>query len=501
MKKDDPVTLVKVNPQSVYQHYIEAVERYVPVDEKFLGQYIKGFPQLNESAREREFKKFLKDKASVVRVDMPPFLTNAHRKLRLEHRRDPKPVDFTIGARKFLQVAVLWEDPQAGFRFAADILCGMHCTAIRQVESGFHPVLAADISSPLSIDVFTTVIQAAIPRCRWKFKKCTVKREAVLDYRIPFGRLPHHIQDFTEVKFKIKGQKALRIPTDYQDTAVVVIGTNSAQMREAATYLENASVILINCAPGDFFPTKLSASSLASYDQSILNELSAERQRVAALLRWWWSRFDDEDVWAAHIVQEARASFGKPDSRYIHVELDPRKLRDAIRYRVLLSFINELEAARFLTAKELEPYRTGAREVFDPAPKEDKPPRRAEDPDVFLEIMRDLVQHASIVPEGERYVKSSKALGAWMPIGEELHLVMLEEIWAREYKKEAKKRKDLDTSFFQREHWERDMQKLLVEHEMIKPASSGYRYRYDLLKIGARDTTYVVAVPAGLLEN
>lgn len=501
MKNKDPTNLVWIKPQGVYWYYIESEKRYAPVDETFLGRHIKGFSRLNESTREQEFKKFRKDNASVAKVRMPSFLENTHRKLRREHCRDPGSSDFTIGAHKFLQVTGLWEDPQAGFRLAADILCGMHCDAIRQEDSEFHPVLAADINSPTLIDIFTTVIQAAVPRSRWKSKKCTVEREAVLDFRVQLGRLSHHIQDFSEAKFKIKGQKALRIPVGYKDTAVLVIGANSTQIREAAPYLEDASIILVNCAPGDFLPTKLSASSLSSYDQNALNELSAERQRVAVLLRWWWSRFDDESTWAVQIVQEARASFGKPDSRYIRVELDPRKLHDAIRYRVLLSFLDELEAAQYLTAEELEPYRTGAREVFDPAPKEDKPPRCAEDPDAFLEIMRELVQCASIVPEGERYVKSAKALGAWRAISKEPYLVMLEEVWAREYAKAARKRKDLDVSYFQREHWERDMQKLLVEHEMIKPASPGYRYRYDLMETGTRDSTYVVAVPADLLEN
>lgn len=260
-------------------------------------------------------------------------------------------------------------------------------------------------------------------------------------------------------------------------------------------------MLLLNSGIGDLTPTKLSSADIAAYDPDIVSQLKDKRKYVAALLDWWWTPYEDEDTWARGIVQEARASFGKPDSRYIRVELDPRKLRDAIRYRVLLSFLDELEAAQILTAEELEPYRTGAKEVFDPAPKEDKPPRRAEDPEVFTEIMRELVQCASIVPEGERYVKSSKALGAWRTINNKSYLVMLEEVWAREYKKEAKKRKDMDVSFFQREHWERDIQKHLVEHDMIKPASSGYRYRYDLMETGNRDTTYVVAVPTELLET
>ena len=39
----------------------------------------------------------------------------------------------------------------------------------------------------------------------------------------------------------------------------------------------------------------------------------------------------------------------------------------------------------------------------------------------------------------------------------------------------------------------------MSEAGLIKPASSGYRYRYDLFGNGTRDKTYVVAVAEALL--
>ena len=59
----------------------------------------------------------------------------------------------------------------------------------------------------------------------------------------------------------------------------------------------------------------------------------------------------------------------------------------------------------------------------------------------------------------------------------------------------------MDTAFFQRDQWERELQKILAEAEAIKVPSAGYRYRYALYGAGKRDSTYVVAVPAKLLTE
>ena len=58
----------------------------------------------------------------------------------------------------------------------------------------------------------------------------------------------------------------------------------------------------------------------------------------------------------------------------------------------------------------------------------------------------------------------------------------------------------MDVSILRLEGWERILQKSLAETGYIKAPNSGYRYRYDLLENGTRETTYVVAVPRALLE-
>lgn len=497
MSNKSPPILVTLN--GVYSIYSEKDKRFVPLDESRLSKEIPGYTSLNEQARKRKFDSFIKNSEVIRNFKCPSRLPNAPQKPDLD--RMP-PEEKTTAAKALLSIGTMFESPQPGHRLLSDLLCGLHCTSLRRAEATFSPTIAVHSDSPEVALALKRLVKSSVRISRWKGgKKVKIHRKAVLDYRVKIGEFPHHIQDFSQVTCSVPGYKKLRFPAQYSNTVVLLVGADNSQVREAIPYINNAAVLLLNSGTGDFTPTRLSAADIAAYDPDVVSQLKDRRKHISALLGWWWLPYEDEDTWARGIVQKARASFGKQDSRYIRVELDPKKLRDAIRYCVLLSFLDELEAARILTAEELEPYRAGAKEVFDPAPKEDKSPRRAEDPEVFLEVMREVVQSSSIVPEGERYVKSAKFLGAWKTISKESHLVMLEEVWAKKYEKAARKRKDLDVTYFQRENWERDMQKLLVEHRMIKPASAGYRYRYDLMETGDRDTTYVVAIPAELLEN
>ena len=386
----------------------------------------------------------------------------------------------------------------------SDILCGPHCQALRQAEPDFRPVISLNSNRPEIMKFFKSLLKASATVQHWgsEHKRMRIHRKAILDFRVPLGSYPRHIQDFSQCKCSVRKYKPLKFPFPYNDTPVLLISADSSQIREAAPYLENAAVILLNSAAGDFDPTKLTTSHTAAYDPAVIVTLKENRCKIAKLLRWWWA-LDGEDAWAAKIVREARASFGNPGSQYIRVELDPKKFRDAIRYRVLLSFLDELEANHIMTAEELDTYRQGAKDVFDPAPPEPVAMRRAEDPDVFLEVMKELAAKNAekIIHEDERFVKSGNPFGAWRTINKEQYLVMLEDAWAKSYAKAVRSKKNIDDSFFQAEHWERDLQHILADHGFIKQASSGYRYRYDLMGNGKRDSTYVVAIPAHLLAE
>ena len=71
----------------------------------------------------------------------------------------------------------------------------------------------------------------------------------------------------------------------------------------------------------------------------------------------------------------------------------------------------------------------------------------------------------------------------------------------RVYAKAVKADNTIDAAFLQKPRWELELQKVLGTAGVIKTPNTGYRYRYDLLANGTRDTTYVVATPARLLQE
>lgn len=329
--------------------------------------------------------------------------------------------------------------------------------------------------------------------------KTKVRRKAVLDYRTDGWNLPHHVQDFSRVKVPVKGHKALRIPCSYVNTVALVIGANSSQLQEAAPYLQNGAVFLLNCATSkDLTGDRIRSSTLTRYDPKVLEHLQQERKRISLLLAFWWGRCRPKR--ARRIIQAARASFGPQDSRYLTVTLDPKKLRQAIRYQLLLAFLDWLEDWELLTAGEAASFRAAFRAVYDPEPVLRQPVRHAEDPEVFLETMRALAAESAISGPDEPYRKDDGHLGAWRDISGTRYLVMPEREWARAYRRKVQTDKSIDTSFFRNGDWERELQKQMSEAGLIKPASSGYRYRYDLFGNGPQDKTYVVAVAEALLS-
>ena len=70
--------------------------------------------------------------------------------------------------------------------------------------------------------------------------------------------------------------------------------------------------------------------------------------------------------------------------------------------------------------------------------------------------------------QAEAFRKGDKLLGAWRTISGECFLVMPEDGWKKAYSKAARADKDVDTTFFQRDHWESELQKILAEAEAIK---------------------------------
>jgi len=504
MSSKDPVSVVRIKFPNHTAYFVldEKKKLWVPLDEAYLSRASPGYTQLNEKARLKERESFIKHSEILQTFKVPDIFPNAPFKPRLEKLPPEEQVD---AIQTFLSIGAFFESPKAGYYLMTDILCGLHCQALRNAEPSFHPAIAIRSDSYEVQSVFNQVMKTTIrfSQLRWG-KNIKIRRKAMLDYHAEPGGDPHHIQDFSQCRCSIDeyGYKPLRFPMAYTNSVALVIGADASQIREATPYLDNTAVIFLNSESGDFKPTKLSPADCAAYDPELASQLKASRKRIGALLNWWGRPFEKESKWAAQIVQKARASFGKPDSRYIRVKLDPKLLRDKIRYEVFLSFLDALEYCGYLSHEDLEPYRQEAKEVFDPAPPEPVTIRHAEDPAVFIEVMRALaVEKAeAIVDEGNRVVKREKPLGAWRTISGQRYLVLLEDTWAREYKKAVKARKDVDASCCELNDWVLEFLKLLAADGYIKHMGKNPRYRYDLFENGTRDDTYVVAIPAELLD-
>lgn len=184
--------------------------------------------------------------------------------------------------------------------------------------------------------------------------------------------------------------------------------------------------------------------------------------------------------------------------------MNPKALCRAVAYHVLLDFVALVSDRQWLPSDKADAHRQRLQDIFDPAPlPPPTAPRRAEDADVFLEKLKLLlIDHPDqIVPLGKPYARPQrgKVTAAWRQIGGEEYLVMEEKVSMTWYAKAVKADRTIDATFLQNDRWAAELQKLLGQAGVIKIPASGYRYRYDLLANGTRDTTYVVATPARLL--
>ena len=241
--------------------------------------------------------------------------------------------------------------------------------------------------------------------------------------------------------------------------------------------------------------------SLTAWDDQLFEKIIAKAPQAARLLGWWWGTSSDD--WAQDVVRRAHDQLGRPSGRFRTFSYEPTALCKAVAYQVLLDFVALVSDRQWLPPDVADSYRQRLRDIFDPAPlPPPTAPRRAEDADVFLEKLKLLIDHPDqIVPPGKPYARPQrgKVAAAWRQIGGEEYLIMEEKIWMTWYAKAVKTDSAIDATFLQNDRWAAELQKLLGQAGVIKIPASGYRYRYDLLANGTRDTTYVVATPARLL--
>lgn len=239
------------------QFFVVENESVALLTEKKLEKYIPNFSDMTLEAREKHFKKWLKnDVYRICCVECGPQLPNTRRKIRIDgHKRISTEDDFRQAAQTFLAVLELFDPQRTGYRLITDILCGQHAMALRTAEPSFHAMSATSSSNPEVESLLCGIVRAVTTIREWKGKNWSVQRGAVLDYRTE-QYLPLHIQDHTRLKVKYKETK-LTLPMPYTDTSALVIGASSPQINELTPYIEDASVIFLNCARTELAPTRL----------------------------------------------------------------------------------------------------------------------------------------------------------------------------------------------------------------------------------------------------
>ena len=485
----------------------DVTDKPVLMDEKYLRRGCPHIVCYTQAHKRKELEKAL-DKMDVRVIDIPSFLPNAKRKIHPPQsmKREPTQADLSKGVCGLFEIAEIWENPFPGFWLISSMLTAMRCDSLRRAgpDTLFYVTEIKGASQELA-DLLTQLVYAAVHKKRWKKREqkgewrasITTRRNAVLDYRAQDSNFPLNIREFAEVTVKLKKREHIRLTAFYEDTICAVIGANSGQLREVLPLMGNAYAYLINCPK----PDNLNASVLKVSDMDIV--LTAKIQAVkksapyiAALLRWWWNPRGNEDIWADELLRKAKGRLAKPNEDYVSISPNPVKLRHAVQYEILLNFVETVVAGGFLPREEAEQYCGKIQEAFYPEPVVTELRKRMEDPDVFLDLMRSIVQEKStfIVAQEERFVKTEKKFGAIRTIGKRLYLVMPEKEWANAYKKAAKNA-GFETSFAQSDGWERNLQAILADADLIKHTGTNPRYRYNLYGDGKKDTTYVVAVP------
>ena len=487
----------------------------VPMDEKYLKQHETSIKCYTERHKMRILDRTLQQMdVTVIRV--PSFVSNAGRKLRLprEGKREPTSADFSKGVRGLLDIGEIWENPFPGFWLISSMLTALRCDGLRRAgpDSLLYATEVRGVSQELT-ELFSRLIRMAAPKCQWEKSvgkrknrvqvRLRVRREAVLDFRSPspFSGIFRTVRDFAEVTVKARKRGAIHLPAMYEDTISIIIGADRKQLQDALPLMRQSYILLVNCAKTD----GLKPSVIKGFDKvSNMDIVSISKTKavedtapyITALLRRWWEWEADEELWADDILRKAKSHLAKPNGDYVSISPNPVKLRHAVQYEVLLSFIDFAVSEAFLSCEEAEQFCGKIRDAFYPEPAVSEARKRIEDPDVFPDLMRSIVRENTdaIVADGERFVKSEKKFGAIRAINGRQHLVIPEEKWAAAYRKAAKSA-GMEISFCQRDDWERQVQRILSENGLIKATKGNPRYRYDLHGTGKKDSTYVVAFP------
>lgn len=429
-------------------------------------------------------------------TDQPP----AWRKIHDDGgKRPPTTTDCRQGVAALMSLLDVFPDPEVGAMLLATVLMGLRAADLRNGEPSLRPCVAFR-GPPQLESALKSLFRHILPRKQWEGKRLSVRRKRMVDLNKPLS-----LVDISRVKIRVDKLKSIWLPLPPEDTMLLVLHGRDTTWGKFGDDLSRTGVVFVNStlSANGWGAASVPTYSLTAWDDDLLEKVIAKSPQAAWLLGWWWGTSRDD--WAQDVIRRAHVQLGNPGGRFRTFAYEPKALCRAVAYQALLDFVALTGDRQWLPPDVADGYRQRLRDIFDPVSlPPPTAPRRAEDADVFFEKLKLLIDHPDqIVPLGKPYARPQrgKVAAAWRQIGGEEYLVMEEKVWMAWYAKAVKADSTIDASFLQNDRWAAELQKLLGQAGVIKIPASGYRYRYDLLGNGTRDSTYVVAIPARLLQE
>lgn len=474
--------------------------RYIPLPDDFWRRKIPNYRYFTENGRQKQQKKLLKTadvKTVCAEADQPPAWWKIHDG---DGKHTPTAMDCRQGVEALMSLLDVFPTPEAGAMLLATVLMGLRAADLKQCEPALRPCVAFR-GPPQLEQVMKRLFKSILPRKRWKGKCFSFRRKRKVDLNDALS-----LVDISRVKIRVDKLKSIWLPLPPKDSALLVLHGRDTTWGKFSDDLSRTGVVFVNStlSANGWGAASVPTYSLTAWDDDLLEKVIAKSPQAAWLLGWWWGTSRDD--WAQDVIRRAHVQLGNPGGRFRTFAYEPKALCRAVAYQVLLDFMVLTGDRQWLPPDKTDTYRQRLQDIFDPTPPPPPTaPRRAEDAGVYLEILRKFATERAelIAPLEQPYVRPQRGriAAAWRCISGEEYLVMEESVWAAWYAKAVKADHIIDDAFLQRDRWASELQKLLGQAGVIKMPTTGYRYRYDLLANGTRDTTYVVATPARLLQE
>lgn len=474
--------------------------RYVPLPDDFWRRKIPNYRYFTENGRQKHQKKLLKTadiKTVRAETDQPPAWWKIHDG---DGKHTPTALDCRQGVEALMSLLDVFPTPEAGAMLLATLLMGLRAADLKQCEPALRPCVAFR-GPPQLEQVMKRLFKSILPRKRWKGKCFSFRRKRKVDLNDALS-----LVDISRIKIRVNKLKSIWLPLPPKNTVLLILHGRDTIWGKLSDDLSQVGLVFVNgsLSANGWGTVSIPTYSLTEWDDQLLEKITVHAPQVAWLLGWWWGTSSDD--WAQDVIRRAHVQLGNPGGRFRTFAYEPKALCRAVAYQALLDFVALTGDRQWLPPDKADVYRQRLRDIFDPAPL--PPPttsRRAEDASVYLEILGKFATERAelIAPLEQPYVRPQrgKIAAAWRCISGEEYLVMEESVWAAWYAKAVKADNAIDTAFLQKPRWELELQKVLGTAGVIKVPAAGYRYRYDLLANGTRDSTYVVAIPARLLQE